>query len=88
MTLKEVCEIGYACGLTTIQEAVLNAELHWDVFTSFNDFDNDFNKLYDELFEIVPEWEKKDILIQGVFPDIHDDLPDFANDSLEGEYPY
>ena len=86
MTLKEVCEIGYACGLTTIQEAIFNAELHWDVFTTFNDFEEDFNKLYNECDSIDPEWGKKDILIQSVFPDIHDDFPDFINDPLEGEY--
>ncbi len=85
MTLKEVCEIGYACGLTTIQEAVLDAERHWDVFTTFNDFDKDFNKLYDELFEIAPEWEKKDILIQSIFPDIKDVFSDFKPDSLKGD---
>lgn len=88
MTLKEVCEIGYACGLTTIQEAIFNAELHWDVFTTFNDFDKDFNNLYEECDSIDPEWDKKDILIQSVFPDIHDDFPDFINDPLEGECPY
>ena len=88
MTLKEVCEIGYSCGLTTIQEAILNAELHWDVFTTFSDFDKDFNKLYEECDQLIPEWGKKDILIQGVFPDIEDVFPDFEHDPLEGEYPY
>ena len=28
MTLKEACDIGYACGLETVDEAVLNVEIH------------------------------------------------------------
>lgn len=88
MTLKEICEVGYDCGLITIQEAVLDAERHWDVFTTVNDFDKDFNKLYDECDSIDPEWDKKDILIQSVFPDIEDVFHDFEHDPLEGEYPY
>ena len=80
MTLREVCEVGYACGLSTIQEAIFNAELHWDMFTTIIDIDKDFNKLYEECDQLIPEWRKKDILIHNVFPDIHDDLPDLIND--------
>ena len=28
MTLKEACNIGYACGLETVDEAILNVEIH------------------------------------------------------------
>lgn len=85
MTLKEICEIGYDCGLITIQEAILNAELHWDMFTTPTDIDKDFNSIYNELDEIDPDWGEKDILIREVFPDIRDGFPDFKHNLLKGD---
>ena len=70
MSLYDICDIGLSCGLTTIQEAILNAELHWDVFTTIDDYHDYFKKLYEELNEIDPDWDKKDILIKDIFPDI------------------
>lgn len=77
MTLKEICEVGYACGLTTIQEAILNAELHWDIWTTPTDIDKDFNSIYNEFNEIDSDCDKKDLLIHEIFPDIKDVFSDF-----------
>jgi len=87
MTLKEICEVGYACGDLTLLQAVLTAELHWDVFTTVNDFNEDFKKLYDELNEIAPDWDKKDIFIRDIFPDIKDEFPEFDRYIEKEDFP-
>lgn len=57
MTLKEVCEIADACGLTTVGEAVMNAELHYDALVSIDDMEKEFDELYREVKALGPEWE-------------------------------
>lgn len=61
MTLKEVCEIADACGLETVGEAVMNAELHYDALVSISDFDKEFEELYREVKALGPDWESKSI---------------------------
>ena len=61
MTLKEACEIADACGLETVGEAVVNAELHYDALVSISDADKEFAELYREAEALGPDWESKSI---------------------------
>ena len=61
MTLNEVCELADACGLETVGEAVMNAELHYNALVSISDFDQEFEELYREVKALGPEWESKSI---------------------------
>lgn len=57
MKLKEVCEIADACGLETVGQAVINAELHYDALVSIDAMDKEFEELYREAKALGPEWE-------------------------------
>lgn len=61
MTLKEVCELADACGLETVGEAVMNAELHYDALVLIDDMDREFEELYREVKALGPEWESVSI---------------------------
>ena len=61
MTLKEVCELADACGLETVGEAVMNAELHYDALVLIDDMDKEFEELYREVKALGPEWESVSI---------------------------
>lgn len=43
MTLKYCCEIADACGLETVGEAVMNAEMHYDALVSIDDMEKEFD---------------------------------------------
>ncbi len=66
MKLKEICEIADACGLETVGEAVMNAELHYDAFVSIDDMNKEFEELYREAKALGPEWES--ISIYTIIP--------------------
>lgn len=61
MKLKEICELADACGLETVGEAVMNAELHYDALVKISDFDEEFEELYREVKALDPDWESKSI---------------------------
>ena len=61
MTLKEVCELADACGLETVGEAVMNAELHYDALVSISEMEEEFEKLYREVRELGDDWESVSI---------------------------
>lgn len=61
MTLKTACNIADACGLETIGEAVMNAELHYDALVSIDNIVEEFEELYREAKEFGPEWESMSI---------------------------
>lgn len=57
MKLKEVCEIADACGLETVGQAVINAELHYDALVFIDAMDKEFEELYREAKTLGSEWE-------------------------------
>lgn len=61
MTLKHCCEIADACGLATVGEAVMNAEMHYDALVSIDDMEKEFGELYREARALGPEWERVSI---------------------------
>lgn len=61
MKLKDVCELADACGLKTVGEAVMNAELHYDALVLIDDMDKEFEELYREVKALGPEWESVSI---------------------------
>lgn len=61
MTLKEVCELADACGLETVGEAVMNAELHYDALVSVSEMEEEFEKLYREVRELGYDWKSVSI---------------------------
>ena len=69
MKLKEACEIALACGLETIDEAVLNVELHCSNLFSY----------YDAAFELaelnsdVKLIKNQGIYILDLFPELGED---------------
>ena len=66
MKLKEACEIAYACGLETIDEAVLFIETHTTSLFSY----------YDTMFELaelnsdIKLIKNKGIYILDLFPEL------------------
>jgi len=61
MTLKEVCELADACGLETVGEAVMNAELRYDALVAIDDMDKEFEELYREVKTLGPKWKSVSI---------------------------
>lgn len=61
MTLKYCCEIADACGLETVGEAVMNAEMHYDALVSIDDMEKEFSELYQEVRALGPEWKSVSI---------------------------
>lgn len=57
MKLKTICEIADACGLETVGQAVMNAELHYDALVSIDTMHKEFEELYQEVKKLGPEWE-------------------------------
>ena len=57
MTLKYCCEIADACGLETVGEAVMNAEMHYDALVSIDDMEKEFDQLYQEVAALGPDWQ-------------------------------
>jgi hypothetical protein len=52
MKLEEALEIGKECGLTTIEECVLNIEIHAPNLFAYTEIDKELRELYDEVFFI------------------------------------
>ena len=48
MKLKEACDIGYACGLSTVDEAILNVEIHCSNIFSYGDATLELYELHEE----------------------------------------
>lgn len=46
MTLKEACDLGIACGLTTVNEAILNIEMHGISIFSYDRMRQELEELY------------------------------------------
>lgn len=55
--LKMILECGEECGLTTVGEAMLFAELHWDCFFSYENIDQELRALHSELNSISKNWD-------------------------------
>lgn len=61
MTLKFVCEIADACGLETVGEAVMNAEIHYDSLVLISKMKEEFDELYREVDALGPDWASRSI---------------------------
>ena len=65
MLMKEACEIGVACGLETLGEAVLNIKIHHaNLFLN-----EEIQKEFDELEEDMNKYNQDDKIVD-VFPDL------------------
>ncbi len=61
MKLKEACELADACGLETVGEAVMNAELHYNALVTIDDMDKEFEELYRDAKALGPKWKSVSI---------------------------
>lgn len=52
MKLKECLEIGKECGLTTLNEALMNIEIHATNVFSYSEMSNELNELYESVKDI------------------------------------
>lgn len=68
MTLLQACDIGLACGLHTLKEAVLNIDLHATSIFSYDSLVKEMAELYKELVKY-----DSDALISDVFPELLSD---------------
>lgn len=66
MTLREACDLGYACGLETVNDAVLNVEIHCTNLFSYDDITLELYELHEEA---KPHLSKS---ILSVFPDLEE----------------
>lgn len=66
MKLKTICEIAEACGLETVGQAVMNAELHYDALVPISTMGKEFEELYREAKAFGPGWEN--ISIYTIIP--------------------
>ena len=65
MLMKEACEIGVACGLETLGEAVLNIKIHYaNLFLN-----EEIQKEIGELEEDMNKYNQDDKIVD-VFPDL------------------
>lgn len=64
MTFKECMEIGKECGLTTIDECVLNIELHYDTFFRISNLAEEMNAFYKDIEANEPEWFHKHYFVK------------------------
>lgn len=51
MKLKDCLEIGYDCGLKTVEEAVYNIELHANNILSYAKVNEELRELYLDIYE-------------------------------------
>lgn len=63
-TLLDACRIAYACGLTTIGEAIMNVELHYDCFFSIDNFAEEYKAFCND---VVRYSVTNDTLIEDIF---------------------
>ena len=65
MTIKQACKIAHHCGLETVQEAVLNVELHASQMFLWAEINKELAELYKEakayqddtsIYDIIGEW--------------------------------
>lgn len=65
MKLREACDIGYACGLETVDEAVLNIEIHApNIFP----YDDAATEIYELIQEAKP-YRDTDTKILSLYPE-------------------
>lgn len=74
MKLREACDIGYACGLETVDEAVLNIEIHASNIFSYADA---ASEIY-ELMEEVKPYIDTDTKILSLYPEFADMRENFG----------
>lgn len=55
MKLKEAMELGMICGLETIEECLLNIELHATSLFAYSELNQELNELYEDLEEQHPD---------------------------------
>jgi len=55
MKLKEAMELGIACGLETIEECILNIEIHSPSLFLYEEINQELNELYEDLKEQHPD---------------------------------
>ena len=68
MTLKDACDIGYACGLETVDEAILNVEIHaLNIFP----YDNAAMEIY-ELTQEAKPYRDTNTKILSLYPEFAD----------------
>lgn len=65
MKLSKDCDIGLACGLRTLREAVVNIDLHATSIFSYDEIVKEMAELYKELAKY-----DEDALIADVFPEL------------------
>lgn len=74
MKLREACDIGYACGLETVDEAVLNIEIHAPNIFSYADA---ASEIY-ELIEEAKPYRDTDTKILSLYPEFADMRENFG----------
>lgn len=65
MKLYDACEIGYACGCSTIKEALLNIEIHCSNIFTYEDATLELYELHEEA-----KHYNESAYILDVFPEI------------------
>lgn len=73
MKLKEACDIGYACGLSTVDEAILNVEIHCSNIFSYADATLELYELHEE----AKPYLNKNKHILELFPELREKEDDF-----------
>ena len=68
MKLREACDIGYACGLETVDEAVLNIEIH---APNIFHYDDAATEIYELIQEAKP-YRDTDTKILSLYPELAD----------------
>lgn len=74
MKLREACDIGYACGLETVDEAVLNIEIHAANIFNYGDA---ASEIY-ELMEEAKPYIDTDTKILSLYPEFADMRENFG----------
>ena len=66
-TLLEACRFADACGLTTIGEAMMNVELHYDVFFSIDNLEAEERAFYEDVarYNVTDDTLIEDIFTRG-----------------------
>lgn len=73
MKLKEACDIGYACGLSTVDEAVRNIKIHCSNIFSYADATLELYELHEE----AKPYLNKNKHILELFPELREKEDDF-----------
>lgn len=66
MKLKDALEMGYDCGLETVEEAIINIELHASNLFPYQDIAKELDELYNEVQGINNNAHIIDVLNGGV----------------------